>query len=224
MPNRTSPRHPSFDYRTSAAYFVTICTLERRCLFGTVRQGRMYLNEIGQIVAAEWQRSEEMRDEVMLDTFVVMPTSTAGRFTKRSGVNHIHGIVCLVPPDVDTVTPHGYDLQVGPNPSPAEEPSSSGVGTHGDASLRERGKHSRWEEEKPQWHAQSLGSMVAGFKGAATKRINQHRDTPGAPVWQSRYHDRILRNEGEWRAYRRYVEQNPGRWHRDRNHPTRHHK
>ena len=224
MPNRTSPRHPSFDYRTRAAYLVTICTHERRCLFGEVHRGRMILNAIGRIATNEWKRSGTMRDEVMLDAFVVMPTSTAGRFTKRSGVNHIHGIVCLVPTDVDAVTPRGYDLSVGTTVTSIENATSDDVGTHGDASLRERGKHSRWEEGKPQRHAQSLGSMVAGFKGAATKRINQHRDTPGAPVWQSRYHDRILRNEGEWRACRRYVEQNPGRWHRDRNHPTRHHK
>ncbi|PSQ97926.1 MAG: hypothetical protein BRD55_00545 [Bacteroidetes bacterium SW_9_63_38] len=42
-----------------------------------------------------------MRDEVVLDAFVVMP-------------NHMHGIVCLVPPDVDDVSPRGYDLDMGP--------------------------------------------------------------------------------------------------------------
>jgi len=219
MPNRTSPRHPSFDYRTSAAYFVTICTHERRCLFGEVHRGRMILNAIGRIATNEWKRSGTMRDEVMLDAFVVMPTSTAGRFTKRSGVNHIHGIVCLVPTEVDAVTPRGYDLTVGPNPLSTEKTTNDDVGTTGRSSLRSR------EDERPKGPpSQSLSAIMAGFKSAATKRINQHRDTPGAPVWQSRYHDRILRNEGEWRAGRRYVEQNPTRWHRDRNHPTQHQK
>ena len=102
MPTCTNPRHPAFDYRTSAAYFVTVCTHERRCLLGTVRRGRMALNEYGRIVVAEWERSETMRDEVVLDAFVVMP-------------NHLHGIVCLVPPDVDDVSPRGYNLDVGPN-------------------------------------------------------------------------------------------------------------
>jgi hypothetical protein len=51
--------------------------------------------------------------------------------------------------------------------------------------------------------------MIAGVKGAATTRINEARDTPGAPVWQSRYHDRILRNEREWRIRRAYVDRNP---------------
>jgi len=204
MPNRTSPRHSDFDYRTHAAYFVTVCAHDRRCLFGTVQQGRTRLNEIGRIVAEEWQRSEDMRDEVILDAFVVMP-------------NHLHGIVCLVPPEVDDVSPRGYDLTVGPNPKTVEKPPNDDVGTTGGSSLlRSR------EAERPKGPpAQSLSAILAGFKSAATKRINQHRGTPGAPVWQSRYHDRILRNEREWKACRRYVEHNPARWYRDRHHPAR---
>jgi putative transposase len=193
MSGRTNPRHEVFDYRTSAAYFVMICAHERRCRFGTVQRGRMVLNERGKIVAEEWERSEAMRDEMVLDAFAVMP-------------NHLHGIVCLVPADVDDVSPRGYDLDVGP---------------HGDAALQGGDNHPRREDGCPQRHAKSLGSMIAGFKGAVTARINEYRNTPGAPVWQSRYHDRILRNEREWRACRRYIERNPGRWAEDRYHPAR---
>jgi len=70
MPDRTNPRHPAFDYRRCAAYFVTICTHDRRRLFGAVRRGRMGLNAYGKIVAEEWERSEVMRDEIVLDAFV----------------------------------------------------------------------------------------------------------------------------------------------------------
>jgi putative transposase len=62
--------------------------------------------------------------------------------------------------------------------------------------------------------------MIAGFKGSVTTRINKIRDTSGAPVWQSRYHDRILRDEGEWRACRKYIERNPKEWADDRAHPA----
>lgn len=208
MPERTNPRHATFDYRTSAAYFVTICAHNRQCHFGTVRRGRMVLNERGKIVAEEWERSEEIRDEVLLHAFVVMP-------------NHLHGIVCIVPPDADEVTPRGYDLGVGPSPTSAEEASPDDVGPHGDAALREQSSHPRWEDGRPQRHAKSLGSMIAGFKGAATTRINRHRGQPGAPIWQPRYHDRVLRNEREWRVRRRYIERNPGRWTDDQYYPAR---
>jgi putative transposase len=229
MPNRTSPRHPDFDYRTPAAYFVTVCAHDRRCLFGTVRRGRMRLNDVGLIVSEEWRRSETMREEVVLDAFVVMP-------------NHLHGIICLVPPDVDDVSPRGYDLTVGPNPKTAETTTDDDVGTHGDVPEsapnddvgttggRVKRGHAASVRVVPTFTGgsktrgpalPSLSAVLAGFKSVATKHVNQHRDTPGAPVWQSRYYDRILRNEREWRACQRYVEQNPARWYRDRNHPAR---
>ena len=220
MAERTNPRHPSFDYRSVATYFVTVCTHNRACLFGTVRRGRMVLNEYGQIVAEEWVRSEKMRGEVVLDAFVVMPTSTGGRFTKRSGVNHLHGIVCLVPPEVDDVSPRGYDLHAGQSSISPKNTPYDDVGSHRNAALREREGHPRREEGGPQRHAKSLGSMIAGVKGAVTTRINRSRESPGEPVWQTRYHDRILRNEDEWRARRRYIERNPGRWTEDRHHPS----
>ena len=208
MPERANPRHSDFDYRTFAAYFVTICAHERRCLFGTVQRGRMVLNERAKIVVEEWEQSEEMRDEVVLDAFVVMP-------------NHLHGIVCLVPPGVDDVSPRGYDLDVGCGPTHLESGSDDDVGPHRHAALHDHSGHPRWEDGRPQRHAKSLGSMIAGFKGAVTARINERRDTPGASVWQSRYHDRILRDEGEWRACREYIIRNPERWVEDRHRPHR---
>ena len=185
MPERTNPRHAAFDYRSFAAYFVTICAHDRRCLFGMIRRGRMALNAHGRIAVAEWERSEAMRDEVVLDAFVVMP-------------NHLHGIVCLVPPEVEDVSPRGYDLDVGPTPADAKDAPSENV-------------EEVSEEKEPNGpSARSLSAMIGGFKAAVTTRINEHRGTPGAPVWQSRYHDRILRNERGWRARREYAAAIPG--------------
>lgn len=61
----------------------------------------------------------------------------------------------------------------------------------------------------------SLGSLVAGFKSAATTRINHHRNTPAQPVWQRNYHDRIIRNERELNATRQYILDNPLQWAQD---------
>ena len=67
----------------------------------------------------------------------------------------------------------------------------------------------------------SLGSFVAGFKSAATTRINDHRGTPGAPVWQRNYHDVIVRTERHWRNARAYIRRNPAEWDGDRLHRDR---
>ena len=90
-PNRRSIRLPEYDYRSPGVYFVTTCTADRRCLFGTVENGRMQLNDSGRIVAEEWQRTETVRDRVVLDTFVVMP-------------NHTHGVIIIADPPDDDVS------------------------------------------------------------------------------------------------------------------------
>ena len=128
---------------------------------------------------------------------------------ERSEINHMHGIAIIVPPDAPRpITPDGYIVRVGMNRG--ENP----VGTHGGrrscpwcrASLQRRS-----ESGRPVRRARSLGAFIAGFKSAATARINRHRGTPGKPVWQGRFYERIIRDAREWHAVRRYIRQNPAR-------------
>ena len=65
----------------------------------------------------------------------------------------------------------------------------------------------------------SLGAIIRAFKSAATKRINIHRGTPGAPVWQRNYYEHIIRNDRALHTIRRYIANNPMRWHLDRYNP-----
>ncbi|HEV2107931.1 MAG TPA: hypothetical protein VGR16_06690 [Thermomicrobiales bacterium] len=51
----------------------------------------------------------------------------------------------------------------------------------------------------------SLGSLVAGFKAAATKQISVARGWPGAPVWQRGYHDRVVRDDADLDEFRWYI-------------------
>ena len=80
--HRRSIRLKEYDYSNPGTYFVTICTHNRQCLFGDVVDGQMRLNNIGQVVTEEWIRSKELRKEIELDEFIVMP-------------NHMHGIVII---------------------------------------------------------------------------------------------------------------------------------
>ncbi len=80
--HRRSIRLKGYDYAQAGAYFVTICTQDRECLFGDIVEGTMWLNDAGQMVEDEWSRTSAVRPNVQLDAFVVMP-------------NHIHGIICI---------------------------------------------------------------------------------------------------------------------------------
>ena len=79
-------RAPFWDYGWDAAYFITICTHERKCWFGHVLNGKMVLSDIGEIVHHEWLKTFEMRPDMnlMMGEFVVMP-------------NHFHAIIGIGP-------------------------------------------------------------------------------------------------------------------------------
>lgn len=71
-----------YDYSQPGAYFITLVTQDRACLFGEIVDGEMRLNDLGAIVAWTWQDLPNHVRNVVLDAFIVMP-------------NHVHGIIVL---------------------------------------------------------------------------------------------------------------------------------
>lgn len=80
---RHSIRLPAYDYAQAGAYFITIVTHDRSCLFGRVENDAIALNDVGRAVQSEWSAMALHRDHIELDAFVVMP-------------NHVHGIIWLL--------------------------------------------------------------------------------------------------------------------------------
>ncbi|HET7602563.1 MAG TPA: transposase [Gemmatimonadales bacterium] len=80
--NRKSPRLEEFEYTERRWYFVTICTAHRQPFLGELLPDSVMLSDIGKIVEEEWQRTAELRDDVVLDEFVVMP-------------DHFHALIAL---------------------------------------------------------------------------------------------------------------------------------
>ncbi len=81
--HRRSIRLKGYDYSSNGAYFITVCTQNRVCLFGDIDQGEMVLNDAGKMVQDIWIEIPEYYDGIEIDTFQIMP-------------NHIHGIIVLV--------------------------------------------------------------------------------------------------------------------------------
>jgi len=79
---RRSIRLHDYDYSATGAYFITICTQGRACLFGEVVDGAMCLNGTGAMIESVWNLLPQRYPGITLDAFVVMP-------------NHIHGIVSI---------------------------------------------------------------------------------------------------------------------------------
>jgi len=77
-----SVRLPGYDYSQPGAYFITIVTHNRQCLFGNIVDGEMIRNEFGELVKTEWSKTALIRPNIVIDAFVVMP-------------NHLHGILII---------------------------------------------------------------------------------------------------------------------------------
>ena len=90
-PERKPNRIPQYDYSTPNYYFITICTHNRNCLFGTVEN----LNGFGQIAAEVLLEIPKHFPHASVDKFIVMP-------------NHIHAIIVLR----DTPVPQRQSLSV----------------------------------------------------------------------------------------------------------------
>ena len=81
--------------RFKCAYFATICTEGRECYFGHVAEthsrASSQLSDFGKIVNDEWLKSFEIRHELLLDEYIIMP-------------NHLHAIVILEKPETHGAT------------------------------------------------------------------------------------------------------------------------
>ncbi|KIH75474.1 REP element-mobilizing transposase RayT [Geoalkalibacter ferrihydriticus] len=192
--NRQSIRLRDFDYGDAGAYFVTVCAWRRECLFGDVVDGDVRLNELGVLVRDEWLRTPEVRPNVVLDEFVVMP-------------NHFHAILWITDPVGARRAVPGFDPAVpGPNPAPQNQGTARRAPT---------------VEKFGRPVAGSLATIVRSFKSAATKRINALRNNAGCPVWQRNYYEHVIRGDRDLHAVRQYIADNPAKWALDTNHPDR---
>src|SRR5690606_32840414 len=213
-----SHRKPNWDYSADALYFLTIVTQNRECILGDVINSEMVLSEMGKIVNAEFLKSFEIRDELFLHEYVIMP-------------NHLHMIVeicnpilkphaLLIKPRDPTVEPHG----------PSVEPHGLTVEPHG-LTVEPHGRavqQSGLESIKPTIPVRlpnPISSFMAGFKSAVNTQIDNYIDEQNLNIpkynrnnhfFQPNYHDHIIRNQFEYERIVRYIIENPINWEVDR--------
>ena len=189
--HRRSIRLQGYDYAQKGMYFITLCVQERECIFGTIFENRMFLNEIGQIVADEWVNTMNIRDNVIIHDFIVMP-------------NHIHGIVeitynkndeCLIGEFVSPTKSIGaivrgfkisttkriknFITPVGANGNSPNGNSPNGNSPNGNYPLQE-------------WIINHLPH-----------------------IWQRNYYEHIIRDYNDHERIANYINANPSHWEED---------
>ena len=113
--HRRSIRLKGYDYTQPGAYFVTLVTWQRECLFGEIEGETMRLNPVGELVQHAWLRLPSFFP-IRLDAYVLMP-------------NHFHGIICMGEASAEKALP-GIKIvpaDASPQPPKGTQPGSLGA-------------------------------------------------------------------------------------------------
>ena len=209
-----SHRKPNWDYSADAHYFLTIVTQNRACNLGEIVTTEMKLSDFGEIVVQEWFRSFEIRDELILHQFILMP-------------NHLHAIVEIQNKNRGKMMDGGTTVGETTVGDPTVE-------THGRASLRMDQRTDQRDDDHqsrdikrhpPVRLPTSISSFIAGFKSAVNSKIDDFLDEKQSEIpkynrnnhfFQPNYHDHIIRNEMEYNNISNYIINNPSNWNKDK--------
>lgn len=193
--NRQSMRLKGYDYLQIGMYFITICTQNRLHLFGSVKNGKMILNNAGQIAKKYLLLIPDHFPHAKLDEYAIMP-------------DHIHFIIEI------NVVVNNY-LSGNKNNHNQLEPEKKN-NTESDKPLESNRNNNSTEEKWVNNYltqpgtSKTVGSIVRGFKIGVTKWFRE--ETTIRTVWQRNYYDHIIHNENEYNRISNYIKLNPQKW------------
>ncbi|MCZ8196750.1 MAG: hypothetical protein O9267_04015 [Flavobacterium sp.] len=261
-----------WNYSNEGLYFITICTKNRKHLFGMVKNGEMILNENGKIVADCWKDLPNHYPNIIIDAFQIMP-------------NHIHCIVgidnTIFNKDSEKSIPSEYRIssksesmfkivkkiespesiksqseiiiksespeskseiqesksefqeskETGFKPVCADKNGNNGkngnnANIENDANIENNANiendadnkndsndNPNIAENKIKIHG--VFEFIRALKSFSSRRINELNNVKGISNWQERFHDHIIRNEGEYDRIKFYIINNPKKWEED---------
>ncbi len=174
---------------------MTICAQDRACLFGDVIDGKMRLNEAGDMIQGWWHESVIKFDTIELDEFVIMP-------------NHFHGIILIVGAalrgrpgihDHDAINMHPV--------KPGQTPDVKSGQPHRVAPTL--GNIVDW------FKTMTTNEYIRNVRQKNWPPYNRK-------LWQRNYYEHIIRSQREMHRIREYIIGNPAEWAEDEDNPVNH--
>ena len=92
--HRRSIRLKHHSYTEIGAYFITICTYRKQCLFGNIKNGKMQLNSLGAIATDCWQQIPNHFSHIQLDVFVITALLTTVRDSRIPSLPCLPSLFC----------------------------------------------------------------------------------------------------------------------------------
>ena len=192
----SSARAAWHDYM-GGAYFVTICTKDREFFFGKIENDEMHLSEIGRYANEQFCDVSSNYPYAIIPSYVVMP-------------NHIHAIV-IIDDHYDACRDAIYRVS-----NSIHRVSETICVPESEMQMRttqDRGGITG--RDNPMLY-QSLGTVIRGLKA----RVTHYAKEKGLDfAWQSRFHDRIIRDQDDMNEAALYVDNNVAKWPEDEMHP-----
>ena len=201
-----SARYIAHDYN-HGMYFITVCTAAHVHYFGKITNGEMELNALGEYLLQNLQNVSLHYPYAEIPLFVIMP-------------NHIHAIVIIDDTRRD-VACRVSSIDVACRVSKHRVSD----GHNGFETPRDAARHISTEkptiinfEKNPKMQSFAkqcglLSTTIGGLKSAITKFANTNKITFG---WQTRFYDRIIRDQDECNQIAKYIEENPAKWEIDK--------
>ncbi len=158
LPKRKPTRLKEYDYSTPGAYFITICAHNKKHLFGEIKNYKMHLNDLSNIINCEIIKIESRYHNIEIDKYVIMP-------------NHIHMII--------------FNLETeGINPFPTKK--------------------------------NDISNVVGRFKAGVSRIVgNAFMHSKEKRIWQSSFHDHIIRDKKDYNKIWEYIDTNVAKWELD---------
>ena len=212
--HRRSLRLRGYDYAGGGAYFVTIGTQAKKCLFGEIVEGNMILNEAGSIIQRIWDTLPQRFGSLVLDAFQIMP-------------NHWHAIFVLPGPGLEAALAVATGAPViQPYVDRVVNPPQGNKGTVG-VGLALPCRSAAMDNEGTASHPPtsprrtSMGDVVGAFKSISTIAVNKFMSRPGARPLHENFYEHIIRDTSELEIIRDYIVHNPQRWLENPENPNR---
>ena len=208
-PERKPLRLKKYDYWSNWFYFVTICTKWRENFFGEIVEWKIFLNDYGEIAKNEILKTEEIRKEIKIDIFVIMP-------------NHLHLLVVIENENtVGNTGPCSLHKNKNLNENTCSLHKKWNINMcslHKNKNLN-KNTYSLYKEEK--WihiTKNKLSNTIQRIKWSITTKIRKKYED-FIFWWQKSFFDKIIRNDEQLEKTREYILNNPLKWELDINNP-----
>lgn len=205
LPNRQSIRLKNYDYTQEGSYFITLVSQDRLHLFGKIVNGKMMLNSVGKILEEEWKKTIELRSNIALGEFIIMP-------------DHMHMILTIT----NQLDKKEEKEWIHSNPKcPSQTIGAIIRGFKGASTkkinlfLNSTGElpFARESQFAPTTESQ-FASIAPTFESQFSPKNSQFAPTEfyKNKIFQRNYYEHIIRNQNDYNRIEQYILDNPKNW------------